>query len=343
MQIVRVGLDLAKYVFEVHAVDASGGVVLRKTLRRDAVAQFFSELPACVVGMEACGGAHYWAKVLADLGHEVRLVAPQFVKPYVKSNKNDRNDAEAICEAAGRPSMRFVPVKSSEQLTIQAVHRIRQRLVGDRTQLANQIRGLLAEHGVVIARDIRRLRHALVQIVEGSEPGLNELLRSLVCDMKTELAELDRRLAVCDRRIRDLFRSNEMCQRIGKIEGVGPVTATALVAAVGDRTCFKNGRQFAAWLGLVPRQQSSGGKARLFGISKRGDRYLRTLMIHGARAVLGTAGGKQDPRSQWIGRMRERRHPNIVAVALANKNARIVWSILARDEDYYPGQTAVGA
>lgn len=187
-----------------------------------------------------------------------------------------------------------------------------------------------------------RLWHALVQIIEGSEPGLNELLRDLVCDMKTELAELDRRLAVYDRRIRDLFRSNEMCRRIGKIEGIGPITATALVAAVGDRTCFKNGRPFAAWLGLVPRQQSSGGKARLFGISKRGDRYLRTLMIHGARAVLGTAGGKQDPRSQWIGRMCERRHPNIVAVALANKNARIVWSILARDEDYRPGQTAVG-
>jgi transposase len=324
MQIVRVGLNLATHVFEGHAVDASGRVVLRKTLRRDAVAQFFSELPACVVGMEACSGAHYWAKVLADLGHEVRLVAPQFVKPYVKSNKNDRNDAEAICEAAAdRPCMRFVPVRSTGQLAIQAVHRIRQRLVGDRTRLVNQIRGLLAEHGVVIARDITRLRHALVQIVEGSEPGLNELLRDLVCEMKTELAELDRRLAGYNRRIEELFRSNEMCQRIGKIEGIGPITATALVAAVGDRSCFRNGRQFAAWLGLVPRQQSSGGKARLFGISKRGDQYLRTLMIHGARAVLGRSGGKQDARSRWIGQMRERRHPNVVAVALANKNARI--------------------
>ncbi|MFZ1725326.1 MAG: IS110 family transposase [Albidovulum sp.] len=340
MQIIRVGLDLAKHVFEVHAVDAGDSVVLRKTLRRDAVAQFFSELPACVVGMEACSGAHYWAKVLADLGHEVRLIAPQFVKPYVKSNKNDRNDAEAICEAVGRPAMRFVPVKSSDRLAIWAVHRIRQRLVGDRTRLVNQIRGLLAEHGVVIARDITRLRHALVQIAEGSEPGSNDLLRSLVGEMKTELAEMDRRLAGYNRRIRDLFRSNEMCQRIGKIEGIGPITATALVAAVGDRSCFKNGRQFAAWLGLVPRQQSSGGKARLLGISKRGDRYLRTLMIHGARAVLGKAGGKQDPRSRWIGQLRERRHPNVVSVALANKNARIVWSMLARDEDYRPGQSA---
>jgi transposase len=342
MQIVRVGLDLAKHVFEVHAVDAGDRVVLRKTLRRDAVAQFFSDLPACVVGMEACSGAHFWAKVLADYGHEVRLISPQFVKPYVKSNKNDRNDAEAICEAAGRPSMRFVPVKSSGQLTIQAVHRIRQRLVGDRTRLANQIRGLLAEHGIVIARDISRLRDALVQIAEGSEPGLDELLRDLVRDMKSEMAELDRRLAVYNKRIQDLFRSNEMCQRIGKIEGIGPITATALVAAVGDRACFKNGRQFAAWLGLVPRQQSSGGKARLFGISKRGDRYLRTLMIHGARAVLGKAGGKQDQRSLWIRQMRERRHPNVVSVALANKNARIVWQVLTSGEDYRPGQTAVG-
>ena len=336
MQIVRIGLDLAKYVFEVHGVDAKETVVLRKTLRRDGVAQFFSELPSCLVGLEACSGAHYWAKVLSDLGHDVRLISPQFVTPYVKSNKNDRNDAEAICEAVGRPSMRFVPPKSLEQLEIQAVHRIRQRLVSDRTRLVNQIRGLLAEHGVVIGRDISRLRRGLRQIVDGDNLGLGDMIRDLVRDVHEELAELDQRIASYTRRIRNLFRSNEMCQRIGKIEGIGPITATALVAAVGDRTCFKNGRQFAAWLGLVPRQRSSGGKARLFGISKRGDRYLRTLMIHGARAVLGKAGGKRDPRSQWIGRMRERRHPNVVAVALANKNARIVWAVLSGENEYRP-------
>lgn len=336
MQIVRIGLDLAKYVFEVHGVDAQEKTVLRKTLRREAVAQFFAELPPCVVGMEASNGAHYWARVLADLGHEVRLISPQFVTPYVKSNKNDRNDAEAICEAVGRPLMRFVPPKSSEQLTIQAVHRIRQRLVSDRTRLVNQIRGLLAEHGVVIARDITRLRRALAQMSEGAETGLNDMIRGLVRDVRAELVELDKRIAAYTRRLRTLFLSNEACQRIGKIEGIGPITATALVAAVGDRSCFRNGRQFAAWLGLVPRQRSSGGKARLFGISKRGDRYIRTLMIHGARAVLGKAHGKNDRRSQWIGRMRERRHPNVVAVALANKNARIVWSVLARDEEYRP-------
>lgn len=339
MQLARIGLDLAKNVFEVHGVDDDDRAVLRKTLRRDAVPQFFAELPPCLVGMEACSGSHYWAKVLSDLGHEVRLISPQFVTPYVKSNKNDRNDAEAICEAIGRPSMRFVPPKSSEQLEIQAVHRVRQRLVSDRTRLVNQIRGLLAEHGVVIGRDISRLRRALAQIADGADNDLGDLILDLVRDIHQELAELDRRITSYNRRIRNLFQTNEMCQRIGKIEGIGPITATALVAAVGDRSCFRNGRQFAAWLGLVPRQRSSGGKSRLFGISKRGDRYLRTLMIHGARAVLGKAGGKTDPRSQWIGRMRERRHPNVVAVALANKNARIVWSVLSRDEEYHPSAT----
>jgi len=336
MHIKRIGLDLAKYVFEVHAVDAQDEVVLRKTLRRDSVAQFFAELEPCIVGMEACCGSHYWARVLTDLGHEVRLISPQFVKPYVKSNKNDRNDAEAICEAIGRPSMRFVPPKSAEQLEIQAVHRIRQRVVANRTRLVNQVRGLLGEHGVVVARDITRIRRALGEIADSHESAFGDIFIDMLRDMRDELAELDIRLAGYNRRIKNLFRSNEMCQRIGQIEGVGPITATALVAAIGDKSCFKNGRQFAAWLGLVPKQHSSGGKARLLGISKRGDRYLRTLLIHGARAVLGKAAGKTDARSQWIGRMRERRHPNVVAVAIANKNARIIWSLLSRDQEYRP-------
>jgi len=336
MHIKRIGLDLAKYVFEVHAVDAQDEVVLRKTLRRDSVAQFFAELEPCIVGMEACCGSHYWARVLTDLGHEVRLISPQFVKPYVKYNKNDRNDAEAICEAIGRPSMRFVPPKSAEQLEIQAVHRIRQRVVANRTRLVNQVRGLLGEHGVVVARDITRIRRALGEIADSHESAFGDIFIDMLRDMRDELAELDIRLAGYNRRIKNLFRSNEMCQRIGQIEGVGPITATALVAAIGDKSCFKNGRQFAAWLGLVPKQHSSGGKARLLGISKRGDRYLRTLLIHGARAVLGKAAGKTDARSQWIGRMRERRHPNVVAVAIANKNARIIWSLLSRDQEYRP-------
>jgi transposase len=261
----------------------------------------------------------------------------------VKSNKNDRNDAEAICEAVGRPTMRFVPPKSPEQLAIQALHRIRQRLVQSRTRLVNQIRGILAEHGIVIARDIWRLRRALAEITGQATDDLNKVVRVLILEAQAELMELDCRIASCDRRIRELYRTSELCQRLGEIEGIGPVTATALVAAVGDRSCFKNGRQFAAWLGLVPKQRSSGGRNRLFGISKRGDRYLRTLMIHGARAALGKAGGKQDPRSRWLAGLRQRRHPNVAAVALANKNARIVWAMLAGNVSYEPARSVQAA
>jgi len=319
MQIARIGLDLAKYVFEIHGVDAHGKVAVRKTLRREAVSTFFANIPPCLVGMEASNGAHYWARALAELGHQVRLISPQFVAPYVKSNKNDRNDAEAICEAVGRPSMRFVPVKSAEQLAVQAVHRLRSRLIADRTCLANQIRGLLGEHGIVIAKDIGNLRRALARIVDDNgKDALNELVRALMGELREELVELDNRVLDYDRRIRELYRNSEVCQRLGKVEGIGPVTATALVAAVGDRSCFKNGRQFAAWLGLVPKQRSSGGRARLFGISKRGDRYLRTLLIHGARAALGRVRGKQNHRNFWLGKMRKRRHPNVAWSLLAN-------------------------
>jgi transposase len=343
MHVVRIGLDLAKYVFEVHGVDERGNVVLRKTLRRGSVSKFFANLPHCLIGMEASNGAHYWARVLTTLGHKVRLISPQFVAPYVKSNKNDRNDAEAICEAVGRPTMRFVPPKSPEQLAIQALHRVRQRLVQSRTRLANQIRGILSEHGIVIARDIWRLRRALAEIAGNAPDDLNPLLRVLIMEAQGELIELDRRIASCDRRIQELYRTSELCQRLGKIEGIGPVTATALVAAVGDQSCFKNGRQFAAWLGLVPKQQSSGGRNRLFGISKRGDRYLRTLIIHGARAALGKAAGKEDPRSRWLASLRQRRHPNVAAVALANKNARIAWAMLAGNISYEPARSVQAA
>jgi transposase len=339
MRIIRVGLDLAKYVFEVHGVDARGKVVLRKRLRRSALSNFFANLPPCLVGMEASNGAHYWARILSGLGHEVRLISPQFVVPYVKSNKNDQNDAEAICEAVGRPTMRFVPMKSVEQLSVQAVHRIRSRLVKGRTQLVNQVRGILAEHGIVIARNIAKLRQNLSDVTGSNESGLSDLVRALIGELQQELAELDRRIATYDRRIRELYRSSALCQRLGKVEGIGPLSATALIAAVGDRQCFKNGRQFAAWLGLVPRQRSSGGRARLFGISKRGDRYLRTLLIHGARAALCRAGHKQDPRSLWLDKLRKRRHPNIAAVALVNKNARIAWALLSGDAAYDPGLT----
>jgi transposase len=334
MVVVRIGVDLAKYVFHLHGVDEHGKVVLRKTLRRQGVALFFANLPRCLVGMEASNGAHYWAKTLSELGHDVRLISPQFVTPYVKSNKNDRNDAEAICEAVGRPNMRFVPVKSAEQLSIQAIHRVRTRLVGDRVRLVNQIRGLLGEHGVVIAQAIGNLRRELPRIIDEQANGLTSIIRALIGELREELNDLDKRIGIYDRKIAELYRASEACQRLGKVEGIGPITATALVAAAGDGKSFKNGREFAAWIGLVPRQRSSGGRSRLLGISKRGDRYLRTLLIHGARAALGRIQGKQDPRSLWLLKMRERHHANIVAVALANKNARIVWSLLAHDTAY---------
>ncbi len=334
MVITRIGVDLAKNVFQVHGVDERDKTVLCKTLRRSDVSRFFANLPPCIVGMEACGGAHYWAREVGGFGHEARLISPQFVKPYVKSNKSDRNDAEAICEATGRPSMRFVPIKSGEQLTIQATHRIRSRLVGRRTALVNQIRGILAEFGVVVARNLASLRRCLPEILDDEAGSLDAMTRSLIIDLREELAEIDKRISAYDRRIKQLCSLNEACQRLCRIEGIGPVTATALVAAVGDAQVFKNGRQFAAWLGLVPRQHSSGGRVRLLGISKRGDRYLRTLLIHGARSVLVRCGRKKDARSLWLQKLRERRHPNVAAVALANKNARIAWVLLHRGEAY---------
>lgn len=334
MKVARIGIDLAKNVFEIHGVDERDIAVIRKTLRRGEVGRFFANIPSCLVAMEACSGAHYWARKLMEFGHEVRLISPQFVKPYVKTNKSDLNDAEAICEAASRPSMRFVPIKSGEQLTIQATHRIRSRLVGNRTSLANQIRGILAEFGIVVARNLAALRRRLPEIL-GSDAGtLDPLTRSLILDLQEELVLLDRHVRAYDRKVRQISAASEACQRLERIEGIGPLTATALVAAAGNAASFRNGRQFAAWLGLVPRQHSSGGRTRLLGISKRGDRYIRTLLIHGARSALGRIRHKKDPRSRWLQKLCGRRPYNIAAVALANKNARIAWAVLQHGESY---------
>lgn len=334
MESARIGINLAKNVFEIHGVDERDKTVIRKTLRREEVGRFFANIPPCLVAMEACSGAHYWARKLIDLGHECRLISPQFVKPYVKTNKSDLNDAEAICEAASRPSMRFVPIKSGEQLSIQAIHRARSRLVGNRTSLANQIRGILAEFGIVVARNIAALRRRLPEILGSDVVTLDPLIRSLILDLQDELAVADSRVRAYDRRIRQLCKESDVCQRLERIEGIGPLTATALVAAAGNAASFRNGRQFAAWLGLVPRHLSSGGNTRILGISKRGDRYIRTLLIHGARSALGRIQHKKDPRSQWLRKLRERRPYNVAAVALANKNARIAWALLRHGEDY---------
>jgi transposase len=334
MKVATVGLDIAKRVFQVHGVDDKGVVVLRRRLQRDEVAPFFANLPACRVGLEACGGAHYWARRLSTLGHTVRLIAPQFVKPYVKSNKNDANDAEAICEAVSRPYMRFVPAKSVEQQDIQCLHRVRSRLVSARTSLANQVRGLLAEYGIVLPQQIQQLRRGLPGILE-EENELTPFTRRLVASLYDELLELDRKLAGIEEQVRGAHRASESSQRIAEIEGIGPLTATALVAALSDGKAFQNGRQFAAWLGLVPRQHSSGGKPRLLGISKRGDAYLRTLLIHGARSVVYRAAAKEDPRSHWITDKQRRLGTSKACVAVANKNARIVWALIARNESYH--------
>lgn len=334
MKITMVGLDIAKQVFQVHAADSEGRAVLRKRLRRDQVAEFFANLSPCMVGLEACGGSHYWARVLSQLGHTVRLIAPQFVKPYVKSNKNDANDAEAICEAVSRPQMRFVPAKSVEQQDIQSLHRVRSRLVSSRTQLASQVRGLLAEYGIVMPQGIGQLRRGLPLILENAENELTDFGRRLFASLYEELVQLDEKIEAIDEQVKAVYRASEPCQRVAAVEGIGPLIATALVAAVSDGRSFKNGRQFAAWLGLVPRQHSTGGKTRLFGISKRGDPYLRTLLIHGARSVVYRASRKTDPRSRWIADKQRRLGTSKACVALANKNARIVWSLIARGESY---------
>jgi len=334
MQITRVGLDVAKRVLQVHGVDVHGKTKLSKKLARGEMLQFFAQLPACVVGVEACGGAHYWARELGKLGHTVRLMAAQFVNPYRKSGKNDVNDAEAICEAVGRPNMRFVPPKSEEQQALLMVHRARSLVVANRTAQVNQIRGLLGEFGLVVPVGLRRLRAQLPQILEDAENGLPVLARHVFAELLQELHALDEKIQRYDRQLQELARQSEPARRVMALEGIGPITATAFVASVGDARVFKNGRQFAAWLGLTPRQYSSGGTTRLGRITKRGDRYLRMLLVHGARAHLRFVDRKNDPKSLWIKGLRARHHVNVAAVALAAKHARIIWALLAKGTTY---------
>lgn len=338
MEITTIGLDLAKNVFQVHGVNARGKVVLRKQLRRDQVAPFFANLPACLVGMEACGGAHHWARKLEALGHTVRLMAPQFVKPYVKSNKNDAADAEAICEAVARPSMRFVPVKNIEQQSVLALHRARQGFVKARTAQGNQIRGLLTEFGIVVPMGVKHLTDRVPRLVDEAT-GLTGTFKHLIARLLEHFKELDRHVEEIEAQIRVWHRSSEASQRLEKVPGIGPLTATALVATVGDAKNFDNGRQLAAWIGIVPRQHSSGGKPTLLGISKRGDAYLRTLLIHGARSVLYRATEKVGAGG-WLADLAGRRPSNVAAVAQANKTARIAWALLAHDRKFDPALRA---
>jgi transposase len=338
MKLIRVGVDLAKNVFQVHGVDRSEKVVCRRKLvRSDWIKSLVAQIePSCEIGMEACSGAHHWARLLQAQGYTVKLIAPQFVKPYVKSNKNDANDAEAICEAMSRPSMRFVAVKTVEQQDIQAVHRVRSSLVDQRKATANQIRGLTSEYGLIAPKELLYLRAAIPRWLEDLGNGLSERFRRLLRGLWQDLMALDQRVSELDREIDQIARQDPVAVRLQQLRGIGPITATALLATIGDASQFSNGRQMAASLGLTPKQNSSGGKERLLGISKRGNTYLRCLLVHGARAVIRTAQAKSDRLSTWVTRIATTRHPNIAAVALANKTARIAWAMMSRGTNYDP-------
>ena len=336
MEITTIGLDLAKNVFQVHGVNERGKAVLRKQLKRDQVAPFFANLPPCLVGIEACASAHHWARKLQALGHTVRLMAPQFVKPYVKSNKNDAADAEAICEAVSRPSMRFVPIKNVEQQSVLSLHRVRQGFVRARTAQANQIRGLLGEYGLVVPQGIACIAQRVPSLIEDAQNELPGTFRLLIQRLLNHLKALQEQVDAIEVQIKAWHRASEASQRIEKVPGIGPLTASALVASVGDAKNFDNGRQFAAWLGVVPRQHSSGGKPTLLGMSKRGDAYLRTMLIHGARSVIYRATQRADAES-WLVKLTTRRNKNVAAVAMANKTARTVWALLAHGREFEAG------
>jgi len=334
MKATTIGIDLAKNVLQVHGVDARGNAVVRKQLKRDQVLPFFGNLVACRIGMEACGSAHYWARKLEKLGHSVKLMAPQFVKPYVKTNKNDAADAEAICEAVSRPNMRFVPIKNGEQQAVLALHRARQGFVTARTAQANQIRGLLSEYGIVIPQGLSHVSKRLSEILEDGENDLPGVFRQLLQRLGDHLRELHRQVGELELQIQLWHRQHEASCRLAQIPGIGPLTASALVASIGSGTQFNSGRELAAWLGLVPRQHSSGDKVRLGAISKRGDAYLRRLLIHGARTVVRWQRPEARPGTPWIKKLSKTKHANVVATALANKNARIAWAVLTRKQVY---------
>jgi len=342
MKVMTVGIDLAKNVFQVHGVNEHGKTVLRKQLKRDQVATFFAIMPQCLIGMEACGSAHHWARKLRSFGHDVRLMAPQFVKPYVKTNKNDVADAEAICEAVGRPNMRFVPIKDIEQQAVLSLHRVRQGFVKARTAQANQIRGLLAEFGLVIPQGIAHIAKRVPELIEDEHNELPGLFRLLVQRLLEQLKGFDHQVREIESQIVAWHRVNENSRKLAKIPGIGPITASAMVASLGDAKSFKNGRQVSAWLGLVPKQNSTGGKTVLLGMSKRGDSYLRTLLIQGSRSMI-YAAQRKDISDSWLGRLLKRRNANVAAVALANKNARIIWALLAGDREFHSDYTTVVA
>lgn len=334
-----VGIDLAKARFQLHGADERGKTLFRRSEARGKVLEFLANKTKCTVALEACAASHYWGRKIQELGHRVVIIPAQFVRPFVKANKSDPADAEAIAEAAGRPNIHFVPIKSAEQLDMQALHRVRERLVGNRTALCNQIRALLVENGIYASQGVHVVAALAADVAAGKfNEVLSHVCRTTIADLHVELVDLEERIEVINHRIAATSASTQACQRLETIPGVGPVTSTAIVAAVADPSVFKNGRHFAAWLGLVPRHEGTGGKNRLLGISKRGDGYIRKLLIQGAHAALNQVQRKTDRLSSWSKQVLERRGRSKAAVALANKNARIIWRLLASEGTFDPSR-----
>jgi transposase len=338
MKLTRVGIDLAKNVFQVHGVDDRGKLLWRRRLNRTTWLRVFTETvePGCEVGMEACSGANHWARQLRARGYSVKLIPPQYVKPYVKSQKDDARDAEAICEAMSRPGMRFVSVKTVEQQDIQALHRVRALVMSERNAQANQIRGLVAEYGLVAPKQVGPLRKAIPDWLEDAANGLTDRFRALLRELWAELLKFDERLKELDTQINHLSDACAEAKRLKQLRGVGPLVSTALVARIGDGRQFRRGRQASAALGLTPRHHGTGGRNRLYGITNQGDGYLRSILIHGARAVVSHAKRRDDPLSVWLNELQDRSHTNVAAVALANKTVRIAWAMLRHGTDYEP-------
>jgi transposase len=334
MNVTTIGIDLAKSVFQLHGIDAAGEVIFCKKLRRSGVLDFLRDLPPCLIGLEACATAHFWAREIGTLGHDVRLIPPAYVKPYVKRQKNDAADAEAICEAVTRPSMRFVAVKSAERQSVLMLHRTRDLLMRQRTMMLNAVRGHLAEFGIITAQGPHKVLTLIRAIRTGEVPGLPQIAGEALESLATQLENLAGEIARLERRLMAWHRADATSQRLETIPGVGIITATALAASVPDPSVFKSGRQFAAFLGLVPRQNSSGGKHRLGRISKMGDGYLRRLLVVGATSVIRRADSNTSATGTWVRGLLERKPARVVTVAMANKTARIAWVVLAREETY---------
>lgn len=334
MQVTTIGLDLGKRVFQVHGVDATGQAVFRRRLRRSEVAAFFATTPACLVGIEACATAHFWARLIGSSGHEVRLIPPSYVKPYVRRSKTDAADAEAICEAVARPNMRFVPVKSAAQQAMLVQHRARDLLVRQRTMLINALRGHLAEFGIIAPTGRHHVADLLNLLQEADDVVLPALARESLTALIAQLHALEQRIEAIEGMIMREHKANPVSRRLATVPGIGPITASAIAATITDPVAFKSGRELAAWIGLVPRQHSSGGKQKLGRVSKQGDRYLRRLLTVGATSVMRRLPGKTDGYSAWIRSLLERRPFRLVSLAVANKMARIAWALMARDDEY---------